>query len=310
VTLHALVRDEFQGQIADSAEYFFCDAKDCDVVYFTTDGQTFTKSQLKVEVGVKEAAGERPLCYCFGHSVATIKEELRMKGRSDALEDIRQKMKDPGCACEVKNPSGSCCLGTVSRGIETAKAVINAIHEAGYRATVVETDAAGPAKTAEKPEADCCEQPPISENAKSTVQGSDPDKQIVFKVDGLRCPAVKGIGCGHMLLAENKPVVLAGDELKTALENEQWRETGRVGELSAIEFRAMTLYRIKTFAQAEKLNKETTDKLTKMAEDQWERLAQEAKKTRPLDRRTGETDARSPSPPSLPEPRKSSATSR
>jgi copper chaperone CopZ/NADH:ubiquinone oxidoreductase subunit 3 (subunit A) len=45
-----------------------------------------------------------------------------LKGQSDALADIRQKMKSPGCSCEVTNPSGSCCLGTVARGIETAKA--------------------------------------------------------------------------------------------------------------------------------------------------------------------------------------------
>jgi hypothetical protein len=145
----------------------------------------------------------------------------------------------------------------------------------------------------------------------------------VFKVEGLRCPAVKGIGCGHMLrpvlasldkidgvqasstnytgtmirvavttpidrakvaeevrkvLVRNKPVALAGADLKLALAKEQWRETGRVGELSAIEFRTMALYRIKTFAQAEKLDQETTDKLTRMAEDQWQRLAREAKK--------------------------------
>jgi hypothetical protein len=80
------------------------------------------------------------------------------------------------------------------------------------------------------------------------------------------------------VLGENRPLALAGDDFKLALEKEQWRETWRVGELSAIEFRAMALYRIKTFAQAEKLDKVTTDKLTKMAEEQWDRLAQEAEK--------------------------------
>jgi hypothetical protein len=170
----------------------------------------------------------------------------------------------------------------------------------------------------------CCLQGDKADASKqNTVQGSDPDKQIVFKVEGLRCPAVKGIGCGHMLhpllaalnkidgvqasstnytgtmiritvtsvvdrakvaervrevLGENRPLALAGDDFKLDLEKEQWRETWRVGELSAIEFRAMALYRIKTFAQAEKLDKVTTDKLTKMAEEQWDRLAQEAKK--------------------------------
>jgi hypothetical protein len=105
----------------------FCASPDCDVVYFSEEGDTiYTRSQLKVPVGVKERSGERPLCYCFGHSVASIKEELRTKGRSDALEDIRAKMKDPGCRCEVTNPSGSCCLGSVARGIEIARAELEA----------------------------------------------------------------------------------------------------------------------------------------------------------------------------------------
>ena len=122
-TLRALLKEEFVGRVAET-EYRFCDAKGCDSVYYGK-GQTFTKAELKVAVGVKETSGERPLCYCFGHSVGTITEELRTKGRSDALDTIRRKMKDPGCACEVTNPSGSCCLGTVAKGIETAKAVLN-----------------------------------------------------------------------------------------------------------------------------------------------------------------------------------------
>jgi hypothetical protein len=131
------VRDEFQGQIAADADYFFCDAKGCDVVYFTTDGRTITKMHLKVAVGVKETAGERALCYCFGHSVVSIKKEFRMKGRSDALEDIRQKMKGPGCACEVMNPSGACCLGTVGKGIDTAKAELNGTSPGRNRAETI-----------------------------------------------------------------------------------------------------------------------------------------------------------------------------
>lgn len=119
-TLRAMLQDEFVGQVAD-AEYRFCDAKDCDIVYYG-NGQAFTTAQLKVVVGVKATTGERPLCYCFGHSVATIEEELRTKGRSEAIADIRRKMADPGCMCEVKNPSGSCCLGAVAKGIEMAQA--------------------------------------------------------------------------------------------------------------------------------------------------------------------------------------------
>ncbi|HUY90101.1 MAG TPA: mercuric transporter MerT family protein [Pirellulales bacterium] len=107
--------------VADTA-WRFCDSPDCDVVYFSEDNDAvFTKSQLKVSVGIKETTGERPLCYCFGHSVASIKNELRTRGHSGALDDIRVKMKDPGCRCESENPSGSCCLGSVAKGIQIAQ---------------------------------------------------------------------------------------------------------------------------------------------------------------------------------------------
>lgn len=142
-TLRALLNEEFSREFSDGEQAFcdtksngdsgcsplgdntgwrFCDSQECDVVYFSeTSDRTFLKSQLRVPVGVKEKAGDQPLCYCFGHSVGSIKHELRTKGRSDALEDIRAKMKDPGCRCETENPSGSCCLGSVAKGIKIAQ---------------------------------------------------------------------------------------------------------------------------------------------------------------------------------------------
>ncbi len=121
ITLRALLKDEFVADVGDGDEaYHFCGAKECEVVYFS-DGRSFDRSQLRVEVGVKGTSGERPLCYCFGHSISTIKDEIRVKGRSEALEEIRRKMKDLGCRCAVTNPSGACCLGDVGRGIEVAR---------------------------------------------------------------------------------------------------------------------------------------------------------------------------------------------
>jgi len=139
-TLAALLQDEYaapfrtdgQSCCAPDSEgcasikadtgWRFCGSQDCEVVYFAEDdGASFRKPQLKVAVGIKEEAGERPLCYCFNHSVASIKDELRKAGRSGALDDIRARMKDPGCRCETENPSGSCCLASVAKGIKIAQ---------------------------------------------------------------------------------------------------------------------------------------------------------------------------------------------
>ena len=86
-TLRALLKDEFalsfgmndesyrgddvgRQPINSNTSWRFCNSKNCDVVYFSEDADMkFTKRQLKVAVGVKETAGERPLCYCFGHSI-------------------------------------------------------------------------------------------------------------------------------------------------------------------------------------------------------------------------------------------------
>ena len=135
LTLRALLKNEFVSNV-DDVEYKFCNATGCSVVYFA-DSQTFTKDQLKVPVGVKETRGARPLCYCFGYSIATIKKELETKGRSDALDDIRKKMNNPGCRCKTENPAGACCLGSVTKGIAIATSELDKSSSKSNRAETI-----------------------------------------------------------------------------------------------------------------------------------------------------------------------------
>ena len=38
-----------------------------------------------------------------------------------AREDIKAKMEDLGCSCEILNPSGGCCLGDTGKAIKEMK---------------------------------------------------------------------------------------------------------------------------------------------------------------------------------------------
>src|SRR5260370_26310439 len=115
LTVKSLVRELPLGM--PNTQYYFCEAQNCDVVYFALDWQApvFRRADLLVRVGVKETAHPIPVCYCFGFTRGNIHEEISEKGRSTIAERITAEVKAGNCACEVKNPSGKCCLGRVTR---------------------------------------------------------------------------------------------------------------------------------------------------------------------------------------------------
>lgn len=129
VTLRSLVLPEHAGVIEDR-EWFFCDLPDCDVVYFTNDGRTLDKGALKVRVGLKEKRAPRLVCYCFDHTVESIREEIRRTRWSTVVASIKEKIQAGECNCEVLNPKGRCCLGDVNRVVKEAVAPAGVRHPA------------------------------------------------------------------------------------------------------------------------------------------------------------------------------------
>ncbi len=101
--------------------YYFCEAPDCDVVYFplNSDEPSFRRSDLLVRVGLKETEDPVPVCYCFGFTRKDIWDEITQAGRSTIAELIKVEVRAGNCACEVKNPSGKCCLGNVARVVRS-----------------------------------------------------------------------------------------------------------------------------------------------------------------------------------------------
>jgi len=115
LTVKSLVRKLPLGM--PNTHYYFCDASDCELVYFALDTEAprFRREDLVVRVGAKETADPIPICYCFGFTRQDIRDEIGRTGKSTVAERIKAEVEAGHCACEVKNPSGKCCLGDVTR---------------------------------------------------------------------------------------------------------------------------------------------------------------------------------------------------
>ncbi len=112
ITLKALLRGKALARCSEGRHHF-CATHSCPLVYFG-EHETFSRDDLTVPIFQKESKPKRPVCYCFDVSEADIQREIALTGRSTASQRIRALVNAGRCACEVKNPQGSCCLGNVA----------------------------------------------------------------------------------------------------------------------------------------------------------------------------------------------------
>lgn len=117
-TLRHLLKPELIDRLGE-LDYRFCANPDCRVVYFAESAdRRFMTDDLRVRVGLKERTDPIPICYCFGHTVSSARDEIIRKGRSTVVASITAEIKAGRCACEITNPSGSCCLGEASKVVK------------------------------------------------------------------------------------------------------------------------------------------------------------------------------------------------
>jgi len=83
---------------------YFCSNPDCPVIYFGKDGSLLTQDDVRTDVGIKDASDQATLCYCFGICRGEATKNPHLK--DFVVEKTREKL----CACEIRNPSGKCCL--------------------------------------------------------------------------------------------------------------------------------------------------------------------------------------------------------
>lgn len=119
-TVEHMLSDQAKLRLSCLEGFYYCKTPSCEVIYFR-DAEILTQKELEVTVGLKEGATPATVCYCFDWTIEKIQAELDATAKTTALEDIKAKMKNPGCSCEILNPGGGCCLGEVEKAIKELK---------------------------------------------------------------------------------------------------------------------------------------------------------------------------------------------
>ena len=109
-TLYHQVRfPENQTLLTNS--YYFCSTKTCPIAYFSNRGNPIPKSHLSSYHAIQNEA----LCYCFDITAIKYVSALKAQCAEPIKNFVIQRTKTGECACEIRNPSGQCCLAHFKR---------------------------------------------------------------------------------------------------------------------------------------------------------------------------------------------------
>ena len=117
ITLKALLTGKALPRLEGKA-HRFCPDPNCEVVYFSIEADSiFRKEDLRVRIGLKESEDPVPLCYCFDVTLADLRSDFSKASGKAIPARIADEVEAGHCACEVRNPQGTCCLGTIRRAV-------------------------------------------------------------------------------------------------------------------------------------------------------------------------------------------------
>ncbi|MDO8845481.1 hypothetical protein [Methylicorpusculum sp.] len=109
-TLYHQVRfPENQALIIDN--YYFCPAKTCSIAYFSSADNIIPKEHLRSYQAIQNDA----LCYCFDIGAEQYLSALKDHRAGPIKAFVMQRTQTGECACEIRNPSGQCCLAKFKR---------------------------------------------------------------------------------------------------------------------------------------------------------------------------------------------------
>lgn len=109
------------GRAPPNQSYWLCEDPDCPAVYFGADGTTVPVGDVAPVPGFK-AGGDGLVCYCFLYRHSDLERDVAEGVPTRTLDAITAEVKARNCACEVRNPTGKCCLGAIRRDLNRLEA--------------------------------------------------------------------------------------------------------------------------------------------------------------------------------------------
>ena len=85
-----------------------CRTKSCPLAYYGDAGARIPASSLALLPLFK---GGDVVCFCFLRRAS----EMVDGGRERVLDEIAARVRAGDCSCDLRNPSGKCCLGEIRR---------------------------------------------------------------------------------------------------------------------------------------------------------------------------------------------------
>ena len=105
------------GPVPARQEFWLCRDPSCDVVYFGEGGTLVRRAELHADPGFK-AGSTGLVCYCFQYRRCDLARGYVESGSTQVLKILRSKIAAGDCACQVRNPSGRCCLGEARQVVQ------------------------------------------------------------------------------------------------------------------------------------------------------------------------------------------------
>lgn len=111
-TVRFNVRRPFRAADLMSHDWAACATGACPIYYLAIDApdRTITVDELRRPPAAKRPGDAATFCFCFDLSRADVLGADAL----DAIGYVRERVAAGECACDVLNPAGACCLGSIT----------------------------------------------------------------------------------------------------------------------------------------------------------------------------------------------------